>query len=40
MYVAYLFNTFDRLADTLGWHVPEKKAFEASARMLLRRGYR
>jgi alkylhydroperoxidase family enzyme len=39
MYVAYLFNTYDRLADTLGWHVPEPKAFEASADHLLKRGY-
>lgn len=39
MYVAYLFNTYDRLADTLGWHVPVAAAFEASAKRLLKRGY-
>ena len=40
MYVCYLFSTYDRLADTLGWSVPERAAFEASARTLLKRGYR
>jgi len=39
MYVGYLFNTYDRLADTLGWHVPVAEAFEASAKRLLKRGY-
>ncbi len=39
MYVAYLFNTYDRLADTLGWHVPVAEAFEATAKRLLNRGY-
>ena len=40
MYVGYLFNTYDRLADTLGWHVPVAEAFEVSAKRLLKRGYR
>jgi len=39
MYVLYLFCTYDRLADALGWHVPSQEAFEASARVLLKRGY-
>jgi alkylhydroperoxidase family enzyme len=39
-YVCYLFSTYDRLADALGWHVPQAKAFEVSAKHLLRRGYR
>jgi alkylhydroperoxidase family enzyme len=39
MYVAYLFNTYDRLADTLDWHVPVAAAFEATAKRLLERGY-
>lgn len=28
-----------RLADTLGWEVPSEAAFEAGARILLKRGY-
>lgn len=39
IYVCYLFCTYDRLADTLGWHVPVAAAFEASANHLLKRGY-
>ena len=41
MHVAYLFNIYDRLADTMGWHVPEKSsgAYESGARTLLKRGY-
>jgi alkylhydroperoxidase family enzyme len=39
-YVAYLFNVYVRLADTLGWHVPGAGAFAAGARQLLKRGYR
>jgi alkylhydroperoxidase family enzyme len=39
LYVVYLFSTYDRLADAFGWHVPSKPAFEAAARMLLKRGY-
>src|SRR3954468_10512046 len=27
MNVAYLFNIYDRLADTLGWDVPAQEAF-------------
>lgn len=42
IHVAYLFNVYDRLADTMGWHVPEDDAaYDVSARNLLsRRGYR
>jgi hypothetical protein len=39
MYVAYLFNTYARLADTLNWHVPGPDAFQAGARRLLKHGY-
>ena len=41
MHVAFLFNVFDRLADTLGWDVPAQESgfWRSSARMLLRRGY-
>lgn len=39
-YVCYLFCTYDRLADALGWDIPEPEAFVASAKMLLKRGYK
>ena len=41
MEVAFLFNIYDRLADTLGWQVPpvESGYYKVSARRLLRRGY-
>jgi hypothetical protein len=38
--VAFAFNTIDRLADTFEFHVPEAASFEASAKMLLKRGYK
>ena len=40
--VAFLFNIYDRLADTMGWHVPaESSAFyEGAAKRLLSNGYR
>ena len=42
MHVAYLFNIYDRLADTMGWDVPAEghASYAASAKMLLKRGYR
>jgi alkylhydroperoxidase family enzyme len=42
MQVAYLFNIYDRLADAMGWHVPEKDGgyYRAAAKRLLSRGYR
>jgi alkylhydroperoxidase family enzyme len=41
IHVAYLFNIYDRLADTLDWDVPAQDSgfYESSARMLLKRGY-
>ena len=41
MHVAYLFNIYDRLADTLGWDVPTQETgyYQSAARMLLKRGY-
>ena len=39
VYVCFLFATYTRLADTLGWEVPSAGAFEASAKILLTRGY-
>lgn len=42
IHVAYLFNVYDRLADSMGWHVPDPAAgsYEAGAKRLLTRGYR
>ena len=39
MYVAFLFNTYDRLADTLGWELPDPGFYAKSGRFLLRKGY-
>ena len=38
--VCFAFNVIDRLADTFEFHVPGAAAFEASAKMLLTRGYK
>ena len=42
IHVAYLFNVYDRLADAMGWHVPEKAlgSYQAGAQRLLKHGYR
>lgn len=40
MYVAYLFNTYDRLADTLGWELPDERFYRKSGQFLFRHGYR
>ncbi len=40
LHVAFLFNIYDRLADTLGWDVPVGPGYyQAAARRLLSRGY-
>ena len=39
-YVAFLFNTYDRLADTLGWQLPQDRYYPKAGRALLKRGYR
>ncbi len=39
-YVAFLFNTYDRLADTLGWELPEERYYPKAGKFLLKRGYR
>lgn len=39
LYVCFLFNLYDRLADTLGWEVPSPEAFEHGAKMLRLFGY-
>ena len=38
-YVAFLFNTYDRLADTLGWEKPEQRFYDKSGAFLLKKGY-
>lgn len=38
-HVCALFNIYDRMADSLGFHIPDARGFEFSARMLLRYGY-
>jgi alkylhydroperoxidase family enzyme len=39
LYVAFLFNIYTRLADTLGWQVPDAPVFRQMAKRLLKRGY-
>ena len=38
-YVAFLFNTYDRLADTLGWELPDQRFYAKSGQFLLKKGY-
>jgi alkylhydroperoxidase family enzyme len=38
-YVAFLFNTYDRLADTLGWELPEKAYYLKAGQRLFKHGY-
>ncbi len=42
IHVAYLFNIYDRLADSMGWHVPDAAGgyYQVAARRLLKHGYR
>lgn len=37
--VCVLFNIYDRLADALGWYVPDQSGYAASAQNLIKRGY-
>jgi hypothetical protein len=37
-YVAFLFNTYDRLADTLGWELPEDRYYAKAGQFLLKKG--
>jgi hypothetical protein len=39
VWVAYCFNQIDRVADALGWEIPEAAGFTASAKSLLSFGY-
>jgi hypothetical protein len=38
-YVAFLFNTYDRLADTLGWELPADRYYAKAGQFLLKKGY-
>jgi alkylhydroperoxidase family enzyme len=38
-YVAFLFNAYDRLADTLGWELPEDRYYGKAGSFLLKKGY-
>jgi uncharacterized peroxidase-related enzyme len=37
--VCALFNIYDRMADSLGWYLPEPAGYAASAQNLMKRGY-
>jgi len=37
--VCALFNIYDRMADSLGWYLPDPAGYSASAQNLMRRGY-
>ena len=39
VHVCALFNIYDRLADALGWHLPDTAGYAASAQNLIKRGY-
>lgn len=39
-YVAFLFNTYDRLADTLGWQLPDNRYYAKAGQFLLKKGYK
>ncbi|HJQ10978.1 MAG TPA: hypothetical protein VJ840_08100 [Gemmatimonadaceae bacterium] len=38
-YVAFLFNVYDRLADTLGWELPDPSYYLKAGKFLLKKGY-
>ncbi|HXE84131.1 MAG TPA: hypothetical protein VN513_12450 [Gemmatimonadales bacterium] len=37
--VCALFSIYDRMADSLGWYLPEPAGYAASAQNLIKRGY-
>jgi alkylhydroperoxidase family enzyme len=39
-WVTAAFNVMPRLADTLGWEIPDDAGFASGAKMLLKRGYK
>ena len=38
-HVAFLFNTYDRLADALGWELPADEFYRKAGKFLLKKGY-
>jgi hypothetical protein len=38
-YVGFLFNVYDRLADTLGWDLPDPSYYAKAGQFLLKKGY-
>ena len=42
IHVAYLFNVYDRLADSMAWHVPDRAQgyYKLAAARMLKNGYR
>lgn len=38
-YVAFLFNGYDRLADTLDWELPAQDFYRKAGQFLLKKGY-
>ncbi len=40
IYVCFLFNIYDRLADAMGWAIPVQASFDAGAKRLLKAGYK
>jgi alkylhydroperoxidase family enzyme len=39
LYVCFLFNVYDRLADAMGWELMDDGGYQATANHLLKRGY-
>ena len=39
LHVCFVFNIYDRLADTLGWEIPAPAYFTRAAKRMLERGY-
>ena len=40
IHACVLFNVYDRMADSLGFHLPGPAGFAASGRSLMQRGYK
>ena len=39
LHVMFLFNVYDRLADSLGWEIPPERSFRIGALRLFKHGY-
>ena len=39
IHASVLFNIYDRMADALGWLLPDRAGYAASGRNLMKRGY-